>query len=421
MAQTRDKVCGADIHKRFLIATILSRDGTKIQERFETNSDHLLRFRDWIMGNGCYGVAVESTGNYWYPIYSVLEGKVEFVLANAYQIKHIPGKKTDMLDSEWIAELYLNNLIKPSRIFSKDYRDMRSLTRIREALIKVRTQLKNRVHRILDSCCIRLSSVLSDSFGKSGRYIVDELLKGKRIDEIVPGIPSKKIRNKKNQLIEAVRTGIEPAHIFQIQSLLRLIDEVSAEIEKVYGEIQRRSANFKEDLKIVISMPGMGFTSASVIVSEIGDYRDFQTSEQIAAYFGIVPSVYQSADKLNTGAITKHGSPHLRRMLIEVAHAIVRSKTDSKLKRFFIRIKARRGTKIAIVALARKVLCILHHLLIHREEYQEDGVLKSKRLNINHGTVAHETSLDEMIQILIKAGYTVEKMIGEEDKHRSNG
>ena len=421
MAETRDKVCGADIHKRFLIATILSRDGTKLQERFGTDSDNLLKFRDWVIANGCYGVAVESTGSFWHPIYSILEGKVEFVLANAYQIKNIPGKKTDMLDSEWIAELYLNNLIKPSRIFPKDYRDLRSLTRIREALIKIRTQIKNRIHRILDSCCIRLSSVLSDSFGKSGRYIVDELLKGKRIDEILPGIPSKKIRDKKDQLKEAIRTSIEPAHIFQIQSLLRLIDEVSSEIEKVYGEIQRLSANFNEDLKIAISMPGMGFTSASVIISEIGDYRDFQTSEQIAAYFGIVPSVYQSADKLNTGAITKRGSPHLRRMLIEVAHAIVRSKTDSKLKRFFLRIKARRGTKIAIVALARKVLCILHHLLINREAYHEDGTSKFKRLNIDKGTTAHEMSLDEMIQILIKAGYIVEKLVGEEDKYRSYG
>jgi len=158
-----------------------------------------------------------------------------------------------------------------------------------------------------------------------------------------------------------------------------------------------------------------------VILSEIGDYRDFQTSEQLAAYFGIVPTVYQSADKLNTGSITKCGSPHLRRMLIEAAHAIVRSKTNSRLKRFFARIKARRGTKIAIVALARKVLCILHHLLINREEYREDGVGKSSRLKINYDTAERAMNLDEMIQILINAGYTVEKLIREENKYRSRG
>jgi len=176
MAQIEDKICGADIHKRFLVATVLSRDGFRMQERFGTNSDELLKFRDWIIENRCSKVAVESTGSYWYPIYAALEGKVEFVLANAYQIKHIPGKKTDMLDSEWIAELCLNNLIKPSRIFPRNYRNLRSLTRGREALIKARTQLKNRVHKILDSCCIKLSSVVSDIFGKSGRHIVEGLL-----------------------------------------------------------------------------------------------------------------------------------------------------------------------------------------------------------------------------------------------------
>jgi transposase len=420
MAQIKDKVCGADIHKRFLVATILSRDGCRMQERFGTTSDELLKFRDWIIANGCYGVAVESTGSYWYPIYAVMEGKVEFVLANAYQIKHIPGKKTDMLDSEWIAELYLNNLIKPSRIFSKNYRDMRSLTREREALIKVRTQLKNRVHKILDSCCIKLSSVVSDSFGKSGRHIVDGLLKGKSMAEIISGIPSKRIRNKKDQLIAAVRTSLEPAQIFQIQSLLHVIDGVSKEIEEVNREIRRDSASLKEDLGIAISMPGMGFASASVILSEIGDYRDFKTSEQIASYFGIVPSVYQSADKLNTGAITKHGSPHLRRMLVEVAHAIVRSKSDSKLKRFFLRIKARRGSKTAIVAVARKVLCILHHLLVHREEYREDGISRPKCIKTDCSPIP-EMTLDKMIEILIKAGYAVERITQEDDRYRSCG
>lgn len=409
MAQSEDKICGADIHKRFLVATVLSRDGFRMQERFGTSLDELLKFRDWIIENGCSKVAVESTGSYWYPIYAALEGKVEFILANAYQIKHIPGKKTDKLDSEWIAELCLSNLIKPSRIFPRNYRNLRSLTRGREALIKARTQLKNRVHRILDSCCIRLSSVVSDIFGKSGRLIVEGLLKGDSLDEIISKIPSKRIRNKKDQLIEAVRSSLEPAQIFQIHSLLHVIDGISQEIDEMSQEIRNASANINEDLRIAISMPGMGLASASVILSEIGDYKDFSTSDQIASYFGIVPSVYQSADKLNTGAITKKGSAHLRRMLVEVAHAIVRSKTESKLKRFFLRVKARRGTKIAIVALARKVLCILHHLLVHREEYREDGVVRPKWFDKNCDHTP-EMELDKMIDILMKAGYVVERM-----------
>jgi transposase len=133
MVQLRNKVCGVDIHKRFFVATILSRDGTKMQSRFETNIKDLLSFRDWIIENNCDCVAVESTGVYWHPIHNVLENRIELILANAHQIKHTPGRKTDALDSEWIAELALNNLIDPSRILPKNDRDLRRLTRTRES------------------------------------------------------------------------------------------------------------------------------------------------------------------------------------------------------------------------------------------------------------------------------------------------
>lgn len=178
MIEQRNKVCGVDIHKKFLIATILSRDGTKIQKRYSTDIDDLFNFRDWILENNCDCVAIESTGVYWYPVNAVLENKVKLILANAHQIKHTPGRKTDSIDSEWIAEVALNNLIDPSRIFPKEERDLRRLTRTRESLVKIRSQLKNQVHQGLESCSIKLSSVLSDNFGKSGRHILDGLIKG---------------------------------------------------------------------------------------------------------------------------------------------------------------------------------------------------------------------------------------------------
>ena len=140
----REVVCGADIHKQFLLATILSNDGQKFQDRFDTNFEGLLNFRQWLLNLGCQKLAVESTASYWLPIYLVLGKDVEFILANAYQIKHIPGRKTDVLDSEWIAELCLKDLIAPSRIFSEDERDLRAMTRTRESYVKMRTQTKNR-------------------------------------------------------------------------------------------------------------------------------------------------------------------------------------------------------------------------------------------------------------------------------------
>ena len=189
MDSDKEIVCGADIHRDFLIATMISRSGLKLQERFNMNRDGLLAFRSWILNHRCQRLAVESTGGFWYPIFTILEGHVGFILANAYQIRNIEHKKTDKLDSERIAKYCLNNLITPSRIYPKDYRDLRSITRARETLVNARSKVKNQIHQLLSTCCIKLSSVISDSFGKSGRYIIDWLLEGKTIDQIISGIP----------------------------------------------------------------------------------------------------------------------------------------------------------------------------------------------------------------------------------------
>ena len=200
MSGKREIACGVDVHNKFIVATILSSDGLKFQDRFDTNLEELLKFKYWLKENGCHKVALESTGNYWLPIYHVLEGSVNFILANAYQIKHVPGRKTDTLDSEWIAEICLKNLISPSRIFCKNHRELRSLTRARESLIKVRTKIKNRVTHELEAACIKLSSVLSDVFGKSGRHIVDGLINGMDLEEILESIPSRKVKAIKEEI-----------------------------------------------------------------------------------------------------------------------------------------------------------------------------------------------------------------------------
>ncbi len=230
----------------------------------------------------CEQVAVESTGVYWVPIYTALEGSIDVIVANACKIKHTPGRKTDMRDSEWIAQLCLNGMIEPSRIFPREDRELRTLTRARENLVNNRTQMKNRIHQALESSCIKISSVLSDIFGKSGMQILNGLLEGKSIDEILKRITSKKILEKEQML--------------------------------------------REDLEIVMSMPGMGLTSAITVLAEIGNYKDFKTEEQLASWCGLVPSVSQSADVLVTGNITKQGSKHIRRMLVQVAQSITRLK-----------------------------------------------------------------------------------------------
>lgn len=409
MEKEREVVCGADIHKHFLLATILTKGGQKFQDRFDSNFEGLLSFRQWLLGHGCQRLAVESTANYWQPIYFVLGKDVEFVLANAYQIKHIPGRKTDVLDSEWIAELCLKNLIAPSRIFSEDDRDLRAVTRTRENYVKMRSQIKNRIHQELESACIKLSSVLSDIFGKSGIHIIRGILNGHSIVEIMDDIPSKRLKAKRKEIQDAIRTNISPVQVGLIGQLLDSVDFLGNEIASIDKQIQDLISKRQEDLKIAMSIPGMGFTSASTILAEIGSFADFKTGERLAAYCGLVPSVYQSAGKLITGHITKHGSPHVRRMLIEVAHAISRTKADSKLKRFYFRIKRRHGAKVAIVALARKVICILHHLIVNQEMFEDETAPKSKRERPGRSSSMPELNIADAIQILIRAGYTVQK------------
>jgi len=409
MSGKREIACGVDVHNKFILATILSSDGLKLQYRFGTSLEDLLKFKSWLKENGCHKVALESTGNYWLPIYHVLEGSVNFILANAYQIKHTPGRKTDTLDSEWIAEICLKNLITPSRIFTKDRRELRSLTRARESLIKVRTKIKNRVTHELEAACIKLSSVIADVFGKSGRHIVDGLLNGMDLEEILESIPSRRVRKNKEEIRGIIQANLSSSQIFLLRSHLNTIDSVTKQIKEIDAKISDQISLRNEDMRIALSMPGMGFISASTILAEIGDFRDFSSANKLAAYCGLVPSVYQSAGKLINGHITKHGSPHIRRIIIEVAHAIILTKRISKLKKFFLRIKARRGAKIGIVALARKVLCILYHLLVHRELYQDDSLGKPRCIKKPRLQSIEAMDLDEMIKTLINAGYVVRK------------
>jgi transposase len=408
MKMVRSKVCGADIHKKFLVATILSRDGIQISKRFGMKLDDILKFKEWILENNCEQIAVESTGVYWVPIYTVLEDQIEVIVANPYQIKHTPGRKTDLLDSEWIAELCLKGMIEPSRIFPKEDRELRALTRARENLVNNITQLKNRIHQALESSCIKISSVLSDIFGKSGRYILDCLLEGKNIEEILNGIKSKMIRKKEAELREAIKNSLDSAQILVIRINLELIEEFQKKIKTLDSEIMSRLKRLNEDLDIVMSIPGTGFISASSILAEIGNYRDFANGNKLAAWCGLVPSVYGSAEKIIMGSITKQGSKHVRRMLVQVAHAISRTK-NSRLRSFFLRIKSKKGTKVAIVALARKVLCILHHLLVNREMYEENGNLKPKSLKFDRASSPIQITEQDMIDTLVKAGYIIKK------------
>jgi len=410
MGKQREKACGADIHKNTIVATILSLAGTKNQAEFGTTLPELLRFKAWLIDDGCGVVAMESTGTYWIPIFSVLEDRIEVLVANPYMIKHIPGKKTDLTDSEWLAELCLKGLITPSRIFPKEDRVLRSLTRAREGLVKIRTQLKNKIHRDLASSHIKLSSVITDIFGKSGMHIMRGLLEGQSIDQIIKGIPSGRVKKNADKIKASIENNLDSSQIFLIESNLELIGSVQDKIDKIDADLNRKFIAKLNDLKIAMSIPGIQFTSAATILAEIGDYRNFSSSEKLASYFGIVPFVNQSAGNLHTGCITKHGSKHLRWIMVQVARASSK-KIGSKLRKFYLRVRARRGDNVATVALARKILCILHHLLMNQEMYEEPGVAKRTRsVSADQSSSKRRLTAQEMIDILRRSGYEVRKI-----------
>jgi transposase len=378
-----DKACGVDVHKRFIEATILTSDGTKKHRRFLTNTEGLLVFRDWLIEEDCQVVALESTGIYWIPINTVLEGTVKVIVANAYKIKNIPGRKTDIKDSEWISELCLNGMIEPSRIFPKEDREFRDLTRAREALVNSRTQVKNRVHAVLDTANIKLSSVFTDLFGKSGLELVKGLSSGQSIEAIIISSTNNRwIKERAEEIKQAVKGTLGTTQAFVIKECLEVIKTIDYRIENIDREISNRMKSKGEDLKIAMTIPGIGFVAGSTILAEVGNFKDFKKPDKLAAWTGIVSSVYQSANKLSLGRITKRGSKHLRWILVEVANAVIKMRRRNKLKSFFLRVKARQGFKKAIVALARKILCILHHLLTNREIYTEDGETSGKRSKI---------------------------------------
>jgi transposase len=409
MKKQRDKACGADIHKRFLMACILSRDGSKLIDRFDMTVEGILSFESWLRTNNCMKVAVESTGNYWHLVHQVLEDDFEFILGNAYLTRRHAGAKTDKLDSEWLAELCLNNQIKPSIILPAKDRELRALTRARKGYMDSRTKLKSRTIQELEACTIKLASEISDVFGKSGRHILQGLIDGKSIDDIIQTIPSKRVKKNKEMIKQAIQAGLSPVSVFLIRSHLQLIDEIDKKIAQIDIETRRLIKARKSDLEIAMSMPGIGFVSAVAILSEIGDYMNFENGKKLAAFCGIDPSVYESAGKKFTGPITKRGSKYLRRMIIECAHALSKTKAKTHLKRFFLRVMARRGKNVAIVALARKMLIVLHHLLVNQEIYKDNGLAKSKEVKVRFSEESNYPSLEEMIEVLLGAGYLVKK------------
>jgi transposase len=403
MMDCPDKAGGIDVHKRTLVATIVDSRDEYVTRDFQANGaghEALLR---WFLENGCTRVLFEATGVYWYPLYLAIFQSLQVVVANPWHVKCHYKVKTDKRDSMWLARLCLKDVINSSRVFTGDRHEFRELGRHRETLVKMRTALKNRVHKQLELCNIKLSCVFTDCFGKKGRRILEALLGGTPLEEILADKKLRLSEEKKQMLREAIKNQLDPLSVEMIARNLEMIDYLDSEIKVVEAQLGEHGSRWKKQIRLIAGIPGVGVLSAHLVLSEIGDINDFKTGEQLAAYFGVVPFVSESGGKPFTGHITKHGSPHMRRVTVQLAHVIGRMKC--KLGRDYTRLKERKCAGVAAMAIARKLLCLIHHLLKNDEEYEEEG--HKKKTVRRMPTVHAETSLEHALEIVQKAGYVV--------------
>jgi transposase len=370
-------IAGLDVHERTVVACLRVQEGKRVQRTlrtFGTTTPALLELQRWLVENQCPRVIIESTGVYWKPVFNILEGSVEVILANAHQVKTLPGRKTDMRDAEWLAELGAHGLVKASFIPPEPIRELRELTRYRKSLIRQRTAEVNRIQKILETANIKLGSVASDVLGASGRAMLRALIAGERDAVVLAGLAKGMLRKKMDQLIPSLSGRFLQRHAFLLQQMLDHVEFIDSQIATIDGEVERLCVPFEIALQLLQSTPGVGSRTAQVILAEIGcDMNQFPTEHHLASWAAICPGNNESAGKRRTGK-TRNGNPWLRAALLEAAWAASRARGTYLQSQFRHLAYARgKGTKKAIVAVAHSILIAAWHILKNNVPYNDLG------------------------------------------------
>jgi transposase len=364
--------CGLDVHQKTVVACLITPEG-KETRTFKTMTSDLLQLADWIVTKEVTHVAMESTGVFWRPVYNVLEALgLTLLVMNAQHIKAVPGRKTDVKDAEWIADLLRHGLVTGSFIPERPQRELRELVRYRRSLIRQRAQVVNRIQKVLEGANIKLSSVASNIMGASGRAMLEAISKGVDDPQLLAAYAKGRLKDKRPQLVEALKGLIGPHQRTVLGSQLRVIEFLDEEIVRMDGEIAERMRPLEEALERIDGIPGMGRRTAEDVLAEIGDnVTRFPTAAHLASWAKVCPGNNESAGKRKTGK-TGHGNPWLRDTLVEAAWGATRTK-DTYLASQYHRLAARRGAKRAIMAVAHSILIIVYSLLRNGGEYRELG------------------------------------------------
>ena len=399
-----ERGCGLDVHQSTVVACLLIvlKNGTvhKNMRTFGTTTRELLSLRAWLLSEGCTHVAMESTGVYWKPVYAILEGgALEIVVANAHHVKKVPGRKTDVKDAEWIADLLCHGLLRSSFVPPKPIRELRDLTRYRRKLVESQTAERNRLLKLLETSNIKLASVATDVFGVSGRLMLRALIEGKATTQEMANLAQKKLRKKIPELEPALEGKLEEHHRFLLRLQLDRLEAAEADLAVLEQRIQQKLQPYEAQVTLLDEIPGVDWTLAGVIIAELGvDMKVFENVSHLASWAGISPGNNESAGKRKSSRIPK-GNVYLKTGLVEAATAAARTK-GTYLRDKFYRLKARRGYKRAVVAVAHKILVAIYQMLSHRVCYNELGDLYLDKLNKHHLT-------RNLVHRLERLGYTV--------------
>jgi transposase len=422
------RCAGLDVHKKTVVACVIltRRDGRKETETrtFGTTTGELEELAAWLQGWRCTHVAMESTGVYWKPVYNILEDHHEVLLVNARHVKKVPGRKTDVSDAEWLADLLRHGLLRGSFVPPREQRKLRELTRQRSKLVEERAAVVNRLQKVLEDANIKLAAVATDVMGVSGRAMLTALVEGQADPATMAELARGRMRGKREALRQALMGRVQEHHRFLLAQHLTHIDFLDEQIEQFSQEIrvqiermstmpeytvpapastsaaaQSAPLTYARAIELLDTIPGINRWLAEVIVAEMGiEMSRFPSHKHLASWSGVAPGNNESAGKRYSGK-TPPGNRYLRKALVQAAHGAARTK-NTYLKAKYHRLAARRGKKRAIVAVAHSILVSAYHMLLRHEPYLERGDNYFDELK-------RQSVLNRLVHRIEKLGYQV--------------
>lgn len=366
-----ERCAGLDVHKETVVACARWLEGGRVKsvvERFGTTTSELLRLLEWLQGQGCTHAALEATGVYWKPVWHILEDQIELTLANAMAVKNLPGRKSDVSDAAWLADLLAHGLIRGSFVPPSPIQQLRDLTRTRKQLVRQMSQATQRLQKVLEDANLKITGIITDLLGASGRAILRALIEGESDPEQLLARTTGRLKAPRERLIEGLRGAVTEHHRFLLRLHLSQINSVERLLADLDKEIARHLEPFQSQIQRLSTIPGVSAQVASVLIAEIGaDMSRFPTAGHLISWAGLCPRMDESAGKRRNTRI-RQGARWLRSALVHAAWPAARSK-GTYLQAQFRRLKSRRGAKKAAVAVAASILTAAYHIL------KDDGVV----------------------------------------------